>query len=110
MAIEQLNISLTPQMAQFIRRKVEAGEYADESEVVIDAIRRVQAAEEVAQQETLDRLSDSDRRGIRDSVQAGLRDLQNGDYTEYDEDGLRRIFADVIERGKKGLAPQQSPR
>ena len=46
MPIEQMNISLPPRMARFIRGKVKAGEYTNASEVVRDAVRHMQAVEE----------------------------------------------------------------
>jgi len=42
MAIEQMNISLSPQMARFIRGKVKTGQYSNISEVVRDAVRHMQ--------------------------------------------------------------------
>ena len=36
-----MNISLSPQMARFIRGKVKNGEYTNMSEVVRDAVRRM---------------------------------------------------------------------
>jgi putative addiction module CopG family antidote len=45
MPIEQMNISISPQMARFIRDKVKKGEYINISEVVRDAVRRMQEEE-----------------------------------------------------------------
>ena len=45
MPIEQMNISLPPKMARFIRGKVKAGQYTNASEVVRDAVRHMQEAE-----------------------------------------------------------------
>jgi putative addiction module CopG family antidote len=44
MPIEHLTISLSPRMARFIRGKVKNGDQTDASEVVRDAVRRLQAA------------------------------------------------------------------
>jgi len=46
-AIEQMNISLSPHMARFIRGKARKGEYTNMSEVVRDAVRRLQEDETV---------------------------------------------------------------
>ncbi len=51
MAVEQMNISLSPKMARFIRRKVKTGSYTNISEVVRTAVRRMQ--EEEAREATL---------------------------------------------------------
>ncbi len=45
MATEQMNISMPPQMARFIRGKVKAGAYTNVSEAICDAIRGMQEAE-----------------------------------------------------------------
>ena len=45
MPIEQMNISLPPKMARFIRGKVKDGQYTNASEVVRDAVRHMQEAE-----------------------------------------------------------------
>lgn len=41
-----LNVSLTPQLEEFIRRKVESGMFASASEVVRASLRRMSEAEE----------------------------------------------------------------
>src|ERR1035441_658927 len=45
MAVEQMNISISPKMAKFIRGKVKAGGYTNISEVVRTAVRRMQEEE-----------------------------------------------------------------
>jgi putative addiction module CopG family antidote len=40
---KQLSITLTHEMAEMVRAKVESGEYASESEVVRDGLRALQA-------------------------------------------------------------------
>lgn len=104
MQTEQMSISLSPQMARFIRNKVEAGEYADASEVVQDALGRILADDETANSSLAEAVSGPDLDAIRSRVQAGVQELESGDFTEYDDQGLRELFADVIERGKKRIA------
>jgi len=73
------NISLTPQQDAFIDEMLEAGEYRNASEAMRDAIRALQQrrTEEALK---LDRL--------RRSIDAGLADLERGDYEEVDDAGL----------------------
>lgn len=110
MAIEQMNISLPPKMARFIRGKVKAGEYTNASEVVRDAVRHMQEVEAARKErrarinDTRPSLSGGERTGIRENVRQGIHELENGDYEEFDELGLRQFFAEVNERGKKRLA------
>ena len=42
---QQFSISLTNEMAQMVRAKVESGEYASESEVIRDGLRTLQLQE-----------------------------------------------------------------
>lgn len=44
-ATQQLSITLTHDMAEMVRAKVESGEYASESEVIRDGLRALQARE-----------------------------------------------------------------
>ena len=44
-ATKQLSITLTNEMAEMVRAKVESGEYASESEVIRDGLRALQVRE-----------------------------------------------------------------
>src|ERR1017187_1279168 len=106
MAIEQMNISLSPQMARFIRGKVKNGEYTNMSEVVRDAVRRLQEDEAVKSART--RLADfeaglarGEREGIRRGVRQGIKDIDEGRYQEYDADGLRNLAKELVAASAK---------
>ena len=73
------NISLTPEQDAFIDEMLKAGEYRNASEAVRDAIRalRQRRAEDAAK---LDRL--------RQSIDAGLADLERGDYEDVADEDL----------------------
>jgi antitoxin ParD1/3/4 len=73
------NISLTPEQDAFIDEMLKAGVYRNASEAMRDAIRALQQrrAEEALKLERL-----------RRSIDAGLADLERGDYEEVDEAGL----------------------
>jgi putative addiction module CopG family antidote len=101
MAIEQMNISLSPQMARFIRGKVKKGEYTNMSEVVRDAVRRLQEDEYVksAQRRPTDfeaGPTKSEREGIRRGVRQGIKDIEEGHYQEYDAGGLRNLATELV--------------
>lgn len=110
MAIEQMNISLPPKMARFIRGKVKAGEYTNASEVIRDAVRHMQEVEATKRERraTVNGiepvLSGEERAGIGEKVRYGIHDLENGDYEGFDDVGLSQYFVEVNERGKKRLA------
>lgn len=84
------------QLARFIRGKVKNGEYTKLSEVVRDAVRRMQEIE--ASKSARIRLADfepSIRRGVRQGIK---------DYEEYDADGLRNLAEDLVAKSAKKLA------
>lgn len=108
MSIEQMNISLSPQMARFIRGKVKKGQYSNISEVVRDAVRRMQEVE--AQRERAwwaefeSGLSQGQREGIRHAVRQGIEDIEQGRYKDYDGEGLRDLAKELVSASRRKLA------
>jgi antitoxin ParD1/3/4 len=87
MPVEQMNISLSPQMARFIRARVKNGDYTNASEVVRDAVRRLQEAEASRKQ----------RANLeRSRIRQGIRDIEEGRYEDYDEAGLARLAKQLV--------------
>lgn len=89
MPAEQLNISLPPKMARFIRAKVKSGRYANSGEAVLDAVRMMQDAETAE---------------LRAKVMQGVEEVERGECLEFDEKGLRAFFRDVNARGRERFA------
>ena len=113
MPIEQMNISLSPKMARFIRGKVKAGDYTNASEVVRDAVRHMQdddAAKKSRGPAYPDTLTSDERENVKQSVQQGVKDYEEGRYKEFDEADLHQHFSDIGKRGKKRLAVASSER
>lgn len=101
MPIEQMNISLSPQMARFIRSKVKKGEYTNASEVVRDGVRRLQQAEASQRERSLlagyeGGLTKLERQSIAHGVKQGIRDMEEGHYEGYDADGLRGLAKELV--------------
>ena len=83
MPSEPMNITIPPQAARFIRNKVARGETpALTANAPTDG-------NDIAQ--------------IRASVRKGLDDIEQGCVEEFDEDGQRKYFAGITERGKRRL-------
>ena len=117
MPIEQMNISLSPRMARFIRGKVKKGGYTNASEVVRDAVRRMQEAEAARMQQTSladfeNSLTQAERDGIRRGVRQGIRDIESGNYEEYDAEGLRAMAQELAGPPPETHvgAPRRAPR
>jgi antitoxin ParD1/3/4 len=107
--MDQMNISITDHLAGFVRSKVASGRYNNASEVVRDALRRMEdedllAAEltEIPAQELLSKLSPGQIVEIRTKILEGLTDMEHGRYAEHDgEAGIRQLADDVIARGRE---------
>ena len=78
-----MNVSLTPELDDFVRRQVESGLYHSSSEVIRDGLRMLKEREEIRQF----RLEE-----LRKKIAVGLADLDRGDVVGMDEvfDELRR--------------------
>jgi antitoxin ParD1/3/4 len=83
-----MNVSLTPQLEDLVRRKVDSGRYTSASEVVREALRLLDAFESV-RASTLAKL--------REDVNAGWKDIEEGKVSDFDPDEVKR-------RGRERLA------
>lgn len=99
----QLNVSITPHFTKFIRDKVKSGRYSNASEVVREALRRLEQEEIIAEQSAI-----VDPEHMREAVLEGFRSIESGRFAEVrDEIGLQQFFSDIAERGKKRLAARK---
>ena len=118
MAVEQMNISLSPKMARFIRGKVKAGGYTNISEVVRTAVRRMQEEEarearqaRKSSDNILALLSQDELEPLKRQVRDGFAAIGRGEYTDYaGREGLNQLAAAVKARGRKRLARASSGR
>jgi len=96
----QLNVSITPHFSKFIRDKVKSGRYANASEVVREALRRLEQEEVVGQQWEV-----VDPDNVEAAILQGLRSIERGEFTDLNgEEDLKRYFDDIVQRGKKRFA------
>ena len=109
--MDQMNISITPKLAGYVRTQVKRGRYNNASEVVRDAIRRMQEEEATtlrlaapATEAILSDLTAVEVDLIRQKVLAGIESIEAGRYIECDgEEGLAKFFEGVKNRGRKRL-------
>jgi len=102
----QLNVSITPHFSKYIRDKVKSGRYSNASEVVREALRRLEQEEMVAQQSAI-----VDPDNVKEAVLDGLRSIEVGRFTEvHTQRDLQRYFDDVVRRGKKRLVAKAARR
>jgi antitoxin ParD1/3/4 len=77
-----MNISLTPQLEKLVQDRVKSGRYTSASEVIREALRLM---------ETHDRALDQGLAQLQSDVQEGLRDLEAGRSSPFDDAAVERI-------------------
>ena len=114
--MDQMNVSITDHLAKYVRARVKSGRYNNASEVVREALRRMEdddqrtlrlAAPTV--EDVLTDLTAVQTEEIRRRVFEGIAEIEQGEYTE-DEGraGLARLSAGIKARGRRLL--QESER
>jgi|ERR1700676_115703 antitoxin ParD1/3/4 len=114
--MDQMNISITDELAGYVRKKVKTGRYNNASEVVREALRRMEDADQRALRlakptadDILADLTEVQLEGIRRRVREGLEDIKAGRFTEYEgREGLKRLAEEVKAAGRKRMAAKSS--
>jgi antitoxin ParD1/3/4 len=112
--MDQMNVSITERLAGYVRKKVKSGRYNNASEVVREALRRMEDEDERAvrlakptAEDILTDLTAQEVEGIRRRVRASIESIDAGEYTEYEgREGLRRLADGVKLRGRKLLGQE----
>ena len=94
-----MNVSLTPELEQFIGRKVESGMYQSASEVVREGLRLLRKRDEIDQR----RLEE-----LREEIAIGLEQSALGQSKPFNEEAAARIKARGRERltAETGIEPK----
>jgi len=115
--MDQMNVSITDRLVSYVRKKVKSGRYNNASEVVREALRRMEDEDARAvrlakpsAEDILTDLTEQQIERIRQRVRASIEAVDTGEYTEYEgREGLKKLADGVKARGRKLLA-QQAPR
>ena len=93
-----MHINLSPEMESYIKSKVASGFYGNATEVIRDAVRRMQADEER-------------RTSFRAAVAAGDAELERGEGVDYTRTVLEEITNDALRdtTNKKPIDPDVCP-
>jgi antitoxin ParD1/3/4 len=86
-------IHVTPEIEADIRQRVERGEYADESEVLREALRMLNVRERRVQE-------------IRASIEEGLAELERGEGIELTPEVMEEISREADELIRLGVLPK----
>ena len=110
--MDQMNVSITDRLAGYVRKKVQTGRYNNASEVVREALRRMEDEDERAlrlakpsAEDILTDLTEEQLDGIRRHVRASIEGIEAGKFVEYEgREGLTKLADRVKARGRKLLA------
>jgi antitoxin ParD1/3/4 len=114
--MDQMNVSITDRLAGYVRKKVKSGRYNNASEVVREALRRMEDEDARAvrlarptAEDILTDLTEQQLESIRQRVRASIEAVDAGEYTEYDgREGLNKLADGVKARGRKLLGHEIS--
>jgi len=107
--MDQMNVSVTDELAGYVRKKVKSGRYNNASEVVREALRRMEQEDartirlaKPTAEDLLADLTEQQLDGIRRRVRSSIVAIETGKFKEYDgRDGLRSLADSVKTRGRK---------
>ena len=107
--MDQMNVSITDRLAGYVRKKVKSGRYNKASEVVREALRRMEDEDARAvrlakptAEDILTDLTEQQIEGIRQRVRASIEAIDAGEYAEYEgREGLKKLADRVKARGRK---------
>lgn len=107
--MDQMNVSMTSHLSGYVRRKVQSGRFNNASEVVREALRRMEDEDERALrlakptvEDILADLTQTQLGGIRNRVLNGMAEIKSGAYEEYEgREGLGMLAANVKSRARK---------
>ena len=91
-----MNVSLTPELEEYVAAKVKSGLYNSASEVVREGLRLVHEQ---------DQLREIKIGALRKEIQKGIDSLDRGEGIEYSS--AEELAEDVIARGRQRLQNQQ---
>lgn len=86
-----MDVSLSPALQQFIRDRIEAGQFADESAVIRSALEVLRDQE---------RLTSADIAELRELVNPAIAELDRGEGVEWNADELKRQAREDLKRGR----------
>jgi antitoxin ParD1/3/4 len=93
---QKMNVSLTPELDRYVHSKVETGRYTSASEVMREALRLMQDADEIRRLQL---------EGVRNHIQAGLDALASGDYVEGTS---TELYNSAIQRSRQRQEAQKN--
>ena len=111
-----MNVSITDRLAGYVRKKVKSGRYNNASEVVREALRRMEEEDaravrlaEPSAEDILADLTADQIEGIRERIRASIQMIERGEYSECEGSaGLKRLTESVKAAGRKRVIAELS--
>lgn len=109
--MDQMNVSITDHLAGYVRAKVASGRYNNASEVVRDALRRMEDEDlhslllkDLETEDSHAELSENQLAEIRVQIAEADAQFERGEYTEYEGSaGLKQLADEIKARGREQL-------
>jgi antitoxin ParD1/3/4 len=114
--MDQMNVSITDHLAGYVRKKVKSGRYNNASEVVREALRRMEDEDQRAMrlakptaEDILTDLTEEQLDGIRRRVRASIEGIDEGRSVEYVGREWLQTLADRVKvRGRRLVVQRAS--
>lgn len=109
--MDQMNVSITDHLAEFVKARVKSGRFNNASEVVREALRRMEQDDERAVrlaaptiEDVVTNLTAIQTEAIRKRVLEGIGQIERGEFIEVEgRAGLVELTAGVKARGRRLL-------
>ena len=109
--MDQMNVSITDHLAEFVKARVKSGRFNNASEVVREALRRMEQDDERALrlaaptiEDVVTNLTAIQTEAIRKRVLEGIGQIERGEFTEVKgRAGLAQLTAGIKSRGRRRL-------
>ena len=113
--MDQMNVSITDRLAGYVQKKVQSGRCNNASEVVRDALRRMEDQEarelRLAQptaEDIVSALTEDQIEMVRNRVRTGIEETAKGEFTDYvGREGLSELAASIKARGREVMAKRK---
>lgn len=88
-------VSLPPDLNEFVRLEIESGRFGSEQDVVTEGIRLLKARQRKREQ-------------LQNDIAAAVKQIENGEYVEYDDDSLRDFFEELKQDARNACVEAES--
>jgi antitoxin ParD1/3/4 len=96
-----MNVNLGPVFDRFVAELLKSGLYQSQSEILREGLRLLKGQEDIKKI----RLQE-----LRREINLGLKQIERGEYTEYDEKTLDQMFQNIKVKGRNKLNLQKRKR